>query len=208
MSPLSHDRRRGRAWHRLLSRSVNPLRHSSPKCAGPPHHRRCRVSRPCLRGQAARQAVSAGPKNEEKNSASTTASEEEEEEPARKKREIQEEGGRALRVSVLYGAGLRPSLRPLLRPVLGSTSLRGISRSLSKGGVPSLRPPHAVHPPIASEPPRPSRHTSRGEKGRENPRTLVGFSSTCHTPAFSDPFQRGKGRSVVRGGWRSECGEW
>ena len=47
-SSLSHDRRRGRAWPRLLLWPANPLRHSSPKCAGPPHHRCCRVSRPCL----------------------------------------------------------------------------------------------------------------------------------------------------------------
>ena len=46
----------------LLSRPANPLRHSSFGRAGPPHNRRCRVSRPCLPGQAACQAASAGPR--------------------------------------------------------------------------------------------------------------------------------------------------
>ena len=41
---LSHDRQRGRAWPRLLSRPANPLRHSSSGRAAPPHNRRCRVS--------------------------------------------------------------------------------------------------------------------------------------------------------------------
>ena len=48
VSPLSRDRQRGPAGPRLLSRPANPLRHFSPKRAGPPHNRRCRVSRPCL----------------------------------------------------------------------------------------------------------------------------------------------------------------
>ena len=91
---------------------------------------------------------------------------------------------RALRASALYGAGLRLLLRPSLRPVLGSTSLRGISRRLSKGGVPPLRPPHAVHPPIESELPHPfPSHQARWgiqaeesgrEIGRENPTVVVG----------------------------------
>ena len=43
------------------------------------------------------------------------------------------------------------------------------------------------------------------EKGRETHAYCSLFFSTGHTPAFSDPFQRGKARSVARGGWRSEC---
>ena len=115
---------------------------------------------------------------------------------------------RTLSVTPFVGGSL-PPFRSAPRPVLGSTSLRGVSRSLSKGGVPSLRPPHAVHPPIASELPRPSRHTSRGKKRRENPRTLVGFFLHMPYARVLGPFPtRKKGRSVVRGGWRSECGEW
>ena len=144
----------------------------------------------------ARQTASAGPKRG-KDSASTTARADERRGRGRaseeEEREIQEEGGRALRVSVLYGGGLGPSLRPSLRPVLGSTSLRGVLRSLSKGGVPSLRPPHAVHPPIVSEPPRPSRHTSRGKKRRENPRTLVGFFLHVPYARVLGPFPTRKG---------------
>ena len=48
-----------------LLRPVNRLRHSTFGRAGPPHNRRCRVSRPYLPGQAARQAASAGPRREE-----------------------------------------------------------------------------------------------------------------------------------------------
>ena len=55
------------------------------------------------------------------------------------------------RGSALRSAGLRPSLGP----VRGSTSLRGVSRRLSKGGVPPLRPPHAMPPPMGSELPCP-----------------------------------------------------
>ena len=55
------------------------------------------------------------------------------------------------RGSALRSAGLRPSLRP----VRGSTSPRGVSRRLSKGGVPPLRLPHAVSPPIGRELPHP-----------------------------------------------------
>ena len=63
----------------------------------------------------------------------------------------EEEQGEPRVRSALYSAGLRPSLHP----VFGSTFFRGVSRSLLKGGVSSLRPPHAVHPPIGSELPRP-----------------------------------------------------
>ena len=69
------------------------------------------------------------------------------------------QGEREPRVSLPFvkrGSALRRlGLRPSLRPVRGSTSLRGVSRRLSKGGVPPLRPPHAVPPPMGSELPCP-----------------------------------------------------
>ena len=106
--------------------------------------------------------------------------------------------------SALYSTGLCPSLHP----VLGSTSLRGILRSLSKGGVPSLRSPHAVHPPIGSELPRPfpshqPRRNRRANSGRKNraPSAIL-----LYLLAFSDGFRRGNRRSVVRRGWRSQAG--
>ena len=65
--------------------------------------------------------------------------------------EEEERRARPARVRPLW-SGAPPSLRR----ILGSTPpLRGVSRSLSKGGVPSLRPPHAMHPPIGSELPPP-----------------------------------------------------
>jgi len=62
----------------------------------------------------------------------------------RRRRKQREERSRPCACPSFIEPVLRPLLRPSPRPVLGSTSLRGISRSLSKGGVPSLRPPHAV----------------------------------------------------------------
>ena len=44
--------------------------------------------------------------------------------------------------------GLRPSLRLGPRPVPCSTPLRGISRKVSKGGVPPPWPRHTAYPPI------------------------------------------------------------
>ena len=109
-----------------------------------------------------------------------------------------------------------------------SALLRVPAGSFEKGGVPqfqrlappylSLRPassscgklrerrrypfpaPHSSYPSIASEPPRPSRHTNRGEKRPEKP-VHHRSSFLFFTPAFSDPFRRGKGCSVVCGGW-------
>ena len=90
--------------------------------------------------------------------------------------------------SAFYSAGLRPSLHP----VYGSTSLRGVSRSLSKRGVPRLRPRHTAHPPLGSELPRRFSCQPWRRRGCENPRTLgVGFLGLY--PAFSDPFLTRKG---------------
>ena len=68
-----------------------------------------------------------------------------------------------VRGSALHSVGLHP----LLRPVLGSTSLLGVSRTLSKGGVPHSRPRHPAHPPIGSERPRPLPFTPAAEKQAE-----------------------------------------
>ena len=74
--------------------------------------------------------------------------------------------------SALNNAGLRPSLHP----VFGSTFLRGVSRSLSKRGVPRLRPRHTAHPPIGSELPHRFSCQPWRRRGSKNPRTLgVGF---------------------------------
>ena len=52
-----------------------------------------------------------------------------------------------------------------------------------------------------------SRHTSRGEKGGKTPHASSEiFFPSGFTPAFSDPFRRGKGRSVVCGGWGLQAG--
>ena len=185
-SPLSCDRRHGRAWPRLLPWPANPLRHSSPERAGPPHHRCCRVS-PSVPPQGParkarkkkktttkrgrrrrRQRAESPPRTDSRALRTDTELSKPSTELSEPSTELSKTEHRALRtaslrtdssqltrleegealaplcVFVLYRAGLRPSLRPSLRSVLGSTSLRGVSRSLSKGGVPSLRPPHAV----------------------------------------------------------------
>ena len=90
-------------------------------------------------------------------------------------------------------------------PVFGSTFLREASR---KGAfLTSDRLTPCIHQSGASCP-APSLHTSRGETGGKNPTGFVGafLSLAFFMPAFSDPFQRGKGCSVVRGGWRSQAG--
>ena len=66
---------------------------------------------------------------------------------AKRRQDEPEDEPRTLLVRPFCSAGLRPSLRP----VLGSTPLRGVSRKVSKGGVPSPWPRHTVHPPIGSE---------------------------------------------------------
>ena len=122
----SHDRRRGRAWPRLLSRSASSLRHSSPKRAGPPHHRRCRISHPCILGQAARQTASAGPRREElRKKTQTPKGSCKKTQQRRRLRKV-----RPVRPFVARGSA------PSLRPVLCSTSLRGVSRTRSKGACP------------------------------------------------------------------------
>ena len=100
---------------------------------------------------------------------------------------------------------------PLLRPVLCSTSLRGVSRKLSKGGVPPLRPPHAVHPPIGSELPHPfPSHQARRDSGGSSRRGDSGGRFPFRPPqeplvqqsCVPHPSRRDRYR-VVRGGRRS-----
>ena len=95
--------------------------------------------------------------------------------------------------STFNNAGLRPTLHP----VFGSTFLRGISRSLSKRGVPRLRTRHTAHPPIGSELPRPFSCQPRRKNGAKT-RTLAHVSLLLFTPRSRTPFRRDeKGRSVI-----------
>ena len=59
-------------------------------------------------------------------------------------------------IRLFCSPGLRPSLRLAPRPVPRSTPLRGVSRKVSKGGVPPPWPRHTAHPPMGSELPHPS----------------------------------------------------
>ena len=101
------------------------------------------------------------------------------------------------------------------RLVLSPAPLRASPRSLSKGARPQDlgSAPHfvaSVSPQVGNS--RGGVSTSRkagGRKKRQETRAYCSlFFSTGHTPAFSDPSQRGKARSVARGGWHSECHEW
>ena len=107
-------------------------------------------------------------------------------------------------LSALYNSGLRPSPHP----VFGSTFLRGFSRSPSKRGVPPLQPPHALHPPIGSELPRPFQSHQPRRKRREKPTGFVGdlLLHVLYARVLGPFHRRGKGHSVVRGGWRSQAG--
>ena len=114
-----------------------------------------------------------------------------------------------LRVSVFYGAELRPLLRPSPRPVLGSTSLRGVcEKPLERGRALTPLVPCPHQEGDARSFTGTSSTPAAGKKAGKPAYPCRLFLSTCHTPAFSDPFQRGKGRSVVRGGWHAECREW
>ena len=64
-----------------------------------------------------------------------------------------------VRPFVARGSALLPC------PVLCYTSLRGVSRKLSKRGVPRPSPRHTAHPPIRSELPHPSPHQARRDSG-------------------------------------------
>ena len=119
----------------------------------------------------------------------------------------------------LGSAGLRPSQRGAPPVAPPHSRLHLPSRSLSKGGVPSLRPPHAMHPPIGSELPHPfPSHQARGKFRRKNSggRIQAGkvhsgptraFVAAILRPSFNGSC-RGDRRRVVRGGRRSECGKW
>ena len=48
----------------------------------------------------------------------------------------------------------------------------------------------------------------KGKKGGKPARIVRCLSIHGPHAVFSDPSQRGKARSVARGGWRSECHEW
>ena len=86
--------------------------------------------------------------------------------------------------------GPAPFLPPFPRLVLSPAPLRASPRSLSKGNSRSF--------------------LCRGErqKGGKPARIVRCFSIHGPYAAFPDPSQRGKARSVARGGWRSECHEW
>ena len=152
VTSCSHDRQRGRAWFPGLPRGRRTLS-GTPRPDAQVHHT-ASTAAPSVRvshQQAAHRTTSAGTKREEK---------EEDMDHRGDRGELACGPPFIARGSTLHSAELRPSLRP----VLGSTSFRGVSRSLSKGGVPSLRPPHAVHPPIGSELPHPfPSHQARGK---------------------------------------------
>jgi len=97
---------------------------------------------------------------------------------------------RSLLVRPFCNAGLRPSLRLAPRPVPCSTPLRGVSRKVSKGGVPPPWPCHTAYPPIgrgcATPPPsHPVRRRSGGRFAREK---------------FEREFQAGDSRGRYSGG--------
>ena len=97
-------------------------------------------------------------------------------------------------VLLFYYAGPRPfsppiSPRLVLSPALHFVASISSQEGNSRGGVSTSG-------------------KAGGRKRAGNPRVLSLFFSTGQTPAFSDPFPRGKARSVARGGWRSECHEW
>ena len=57
-----------------------------------------------------------------------------------------------------------PGFNASLLPVFGSASLRASSRSFERRGISQFPAPHSSKRPIASDLPRPSPHTKRGEK--------------------------------------------
>ena len=114
--------------------------------------------------------------------------------------------------------GPAPSLRPFPPPRSQPRPPSSLTQKPLEGGVPSrsrLRPAlrgvrvSSRKGTLAASPAGPPQPRGKQEKGGKPARTIVGsFFSTGHTPAFSDLFQRGKARSVARGGWRPECREW
>ena len=159
-------------------------------------------------------------------------SEEEEEEPARKKREKskrkerekskRKEGEKSKRKEkapyacpsfMERGSAIRSARRSA--PFSAPPPFEAFREASRKGACPhSDRLMPCIHQ-LGASCPTPSLHTKRGggfrwknQAGKTPQALLEVFFSTCRTPAFSDPFQCGKGRSVVRGGRRSECGKW
>ena len=113
-----------------LLRPVNRLRHSSSGRAGPPPNRRCRVSRPCLPGQAAHQAASAGPRREGFRKEDKRRGQD------KKKTQTTKDSGRSV-LSALCSAGLRPVAPP--RCLLHLPS-RGFQKALEGGRAPTPTP--------------------------------------------------------------------
>ena len=138
-----------------------------------PHHRRCRVPRPCLPGQAARQAASAGPKRGPKRRKTQPPrlqeqTSEEEEEERKRKRAPHPCPWFIARGSALHSAGLRPSLRP----VLSSTSLRDTpSTALAIKRAPFGDTPRGTD-------------GGGGEVSRQNARAEQGSKSASHHCLF------------------------
>jgi len=106
-SSLSHDRRRGRAWPRLLSWPANPLRHSSPNAQV--HHTTGAAASPV---RASTRASEEG-ENRRRPRRRRRASEEKEEE---KKAARRERLFAPLRVSVLLESGAPPLAPPIAPP--------------------------------------------------------------------------------------------
>ena len=125
-----------------------------------------------------------------------------------------EDEPRTLLVRPFCSAGLRPSLRP----VLSSTPLRGVSRKVSKGGVPPPWPRHTAHPPIGSElrhpsPFSPSATTIRlkipaGEIRAGDVLPRPRGSLCCSDPAsFTRPVEIMAARCIQEGVRKVESGE-
>ena len=158
---LSLDRQRGRAWFQPPSRQANPLRHSSSghvgsrptagSAASPVRASFYRLLAEPRAQDRERERESAAPRRRGREGFRTRerkAVEEQEALNPEEGRQKKKEEPRVCPPFVERGSALR---RTGLRPVRGSTSLRGVSRRLSKGGVPPLRPPHAVPPPMGSD---------------------------------------------------------
>ena len=160
-------------------------------------------------------------------------SEEEEEEPARDKSKRKERKQfqrkqrreRALPVSVVSSAGLRPSQRgapPIApphsrlrlpsrrfeKPLEGGRALTPTASRRASTNRERAAPPLPFTPSAGEIGGRIRRENSggrirAGEFGWEKPRTIAILLASLL--AFSDGFQCGNRRSVVRGGWRSQA---
>ena len=120
---------------------------------------------------------------------------------------------RCLLVLPCSNAGLRPSLHLAPRPIPCSTPLRGVSRKVSKGGVPPPWPCHTAYPPIgrgcATPPPsHPVRRRSGGRFAREKferefqAGDVLPRLCCCHPASFTRPAEIVAARCALNGEWR------